>query len=73
MSDAQQRPDTGLFEGQTDESEMGITYAAIDKFLLEGIANEKDKAIIDRYNKTSEHKRKMPIVYKEKQERDNLS
>ncbi len=26
-------PSAGLFEGQTDESEMGITYAAIDAYL----------------------------------------
>lgn len=56
-------PSAGLFEGQTDEAEMGVTYAAIDKYVLTGQANEHDKAIIDRYHSRSEHKRKMPSLY----------
>ena len=58
-------PSAGLFEGQTDELDMGITYAAIDKFITTGVANEHDKAIIDRYHNSSEHKRKMPQMYGE--------
>lgn len=58
-------PSAGLFEGQTDEAEMGVTYAAIDKYVLTGEANEQDKAIIDRYHSRSEHKRKMPSFYEE--------
>ena len=58
-------PSAGLFEGQTDEAEMGVTYAAIDKYVLTGEANEQDKAIIDRYHSRSEHKRKMPSLYEE--------
>ena len=58
-------PSAGLFEGQTDEAEMGVTYAAIDKYVLTGQANEHDKKIIDRYHSRSEYKRKMPAVYKE--------
>jgi NAD+ synthase len=56
-------PSAGLFEGQTDEAEMGVTYEAIDKFLLTGQANEKDLAIIEKYHAVSEHKRKMPAVF----------
>ena len=51
-------PSAGLFEGQTDEQEMGVTYAAIDKYILTGEASEHDKAIIDRYHSRSEHKRR---------------
>ena len=51
-------PSAGLFDGQTDEQEMGVTYRAIDDFLLCGIVNEADKAIIDRYHSRSEHKRR---------------
>lgn len=29
---------------------MGVTYAAIDKYITTGEANEHDKAIIDRYH-----------------------
>lgn len=56
-------PSAGLFEGQTDESEMGITYAAIDNYILNNEANERDKEIIDKFHAKSEHKRKMPVVY----------
>ena len=56
-------PSGGLFDGQTDEEEMGVTYSSIDEFLLTGATNEKDRAIIDRFHKTSEHKREMPPVF----------
>ena len=51
-------PSAGLFDGQTDEQEMGVTYKAIDDYLLRGIVNEHDKAIIDRYHSRSGHKRR---------------
>ena len=56
-------PSAGLFEGQTDEAEMGISYAAIDKFLLTGEASAEDKAILDRFHSVSEHKRRPIAVY----------
>jgi NAD+ synthase len=59
-------PSAGLFEGQTDEKEMGITYAKIDDYLLNGIITEDDKALIVRFHSRSRHKRKMPVTYKEK-------
>lgn len=58
-------PSAGLFEGQTDENEMGVTYSAIEKYITGGEANEYDKAVIDRYHRISEHKRKMPAMYGE--------
>lgn len=56
-------PSAGLFEGQTDEAEMGISYAAIDKFLLSGEASEADRAILDRFHNASEHKRHPIAAY----------
>ena len=58
-------PSAGLFEGQTDEQEMGVSYAAIDRVVLGGEVSEKEKAIIDRYHSRSEHKRKLPPIYGE--------
>ena len=52
-------PSAGLWEGQTDENEMGTTYNMIDKVVL-GKRDEvpqKDLDIIDRLHKISEHKR----------------
>ena len=51
-------PSAGLFEGQTDESEMGIKYSDIDKFLLTGEAESDVKEKIERMHAVSEHKRK---------------
>ncbi|MDR2727302.1 MAG: NAD(+) synthase [Deltaproteobacteria bacterium] len=56
-------PSGGLFDGQTDESEMGISYRSIDEFLLAGTVNEHDRAIMERFHKASEHKRNMPIAF----------
>ncbi len=56
-------PSAGLFEGQTDEAEMGVTYKAIDDFLLYGTVSEKDAAVINRYHSRSEHKRTGTAVY----------
>ena len=47
-----------------DEQEMGVTYKAIDDFLLYGTVNAQDKAVIDRYHNRSEHKRKPLVTYK---------
>lgn len=56
-------PSAGLFEGQTDEGEMGVTYAAIDRYLLTGRAEAGDKAVIERFHKRSGHKRSPIITY----------
>ena len=59
----QKAPSAGLFVGQTDEAELGVTYAAIDAFLSGGEVSEKDREIIERLHKASEHKRNAPIKY----------
>jgi len=56
-------PSAGLFDGQTDEGEMGISYRSIDEFLLNGKANEHDRAIIEKFHEASEHKRKSSLLY----------
>ncbi len=56
-------PSAGLFEGQTDEQEMGITYAAIDAFLLEGKADPETLEKIQKMHARSEHKRHLPSTY----------
>ena len=56
-------PSAGLYEGQTDEQEMGVTYAAIDRYITTGEATPEDKAIIDRFHSRSEHKRRPAATY----------
>ncbi len=56
-------PSAGLYDGQTDEADMGVTYRAIDRYLLSGEVSEADKVIIDRYHRRSEHKRQPIATY----------
>ena len=56
-------PSGGLFDGQTDENEMGVTYRSIDEFLFTGITNEHDRAVIEKFHKSSQHKRNMPVRF----------
>ena len=58
-------PSAGLFEGQTDEADMGVTYAAIDRYIETGEATDHDREIIDRYHRRSEHKRQGTAFFKE--------
>lgn len=57
-------PSAGLFDGQTDEDEMGVTYNAIDTYILTGEASDRDRKIIDRFHRVSEHKRTDISVFK---------
>lgn len=58
-------PSAGLFEGQTDEDDMGVTYRAIDTYIETGIATPEDLAIIQRYHARSEHKRRGSAFFSE--------
>lgn len=60
-------PSAGLFDGQTDETEMGVTYAAVDQYLTTGKANTQDLSVIERYHLRSEHKRKPIATYEGRQ------
>jgi len=54
-------PSAGLWEGQTDEEEIGISYDQLDKYLKTGKLNNKiiEKKIQDRITKSA-HKRTTP-------------
>lgn len=49
-------PSAGLYDGQTDESEMGISYAAIDKYLMTGEGDARDIEKIEAAHLRSLHK-----------------
>ncbi|MDF2558404.1 MAG: synthetase [Bacillales bacterium] len=57
-------PSAGLWEGQTDENEMGTSYAMIDAFLKGNEIPAEDRAIIERMHKRTEHKRSMAAAPK---------
>ena len=57
-------PSAALFDGQTDETEMGVTYAELDSFINGGTVSEDKQRIIERLHRSSEHKRSGIAVYK---------
>jgi len=54
-------PSAGLWEGQTDEKEIGISYEQLDKYLKTGRSSNKiiEKKIQDKITKST-HKRNIP-------------
>lgn len=55
-------PSGGLWPGQTDEQELGLTYAALDRYLLTGVGEKETIDRIRYMHRASEHKRCMPPV-----------
>ncbi len=55
-------PSAGLWEGQTDEGELGFTYEKLDRFLLTGKASPELVSTIKQMEKGSSHKRKPPLI-----------
>ena len=54
---AERTPSAGLFEGQTDEKEMGILYKDLDDYLLGKEVDDKTRERIEYLHRISEHKR----------------
>lgn len=55
-------PSAGLWEGQTDEQEMGLTYADLDRYILTGEGPGGLAEKIERLRKASGHKRATPPI-----------
>lgn len=54
-------PSAGLWEGQTDEGELGISYETLDKYLLGEDVGEAGKRIEEKRRK-SMHKKEFPPI-----------
>ncbi|WP_312116706.1 NAD(+) synthase [Brevibacillus reuszeri] len=52
-------PSADLWEGQTDEQEMGFTYEDLDRYLITGETRPEAKERIDYLHRISEHKRNL--------------
>lgn len=53
-------PTAGLWPGQTDESEMGLTYDQIDRYLLGEEVSPEVQERLETLHRQSEHKRHLP-------------
>ena len=61
-------PSAGLYEGQTDENDMGFTYEVLDEYLASGkIDDPAAKQRIDVMRRRSEHKRKPIPIFRPEQ------
>lgn len=56
-------PSAGLYEGQTDESDLGVTYKVINNYLKGLQVEEKEKEVIEKHIKRNEHKKRMPFPF----------
>lgn len=55
-------PSAGLWPDQTDEGEMGLSYAELDSYILTGEASPSSQVKIEQMRAKSAHKRAMPPV-----------
>ena len=55
-------PTAGLWPGQTDENEMGVTYEVLDNYILRGEAPEASRGIIESMAQRSAHKLSPPAI-----------
>jgi NAD+ synthase len=61
-------PSAALFDGQTDEGEMGIKYSDLDRYIKGESVGEELTELISKAHQRSEHKRKGPFNYQPKGE-----
>ena len=55
-------PSARLWDGQTDEAEMGFSYSELDHYLLTGEAPDELRKKIESMIAASEHKRSLPPI-----------
>ena len=55
-------PSAGLWQGQTDENEIGLSYEELDCYLITGEASNEVKEKIESMIVVSGHKRSLPLI-----------
>jgi len=55
-------PSAGLWKGQKDEDELGMSYKEIDRYILKGSATREVKSEVDRLEKKGRHKLNPPLI-----------
>jgi len=55
-------PSAGLWEGQTDEGEIGLSYEDLDQYILSGQGSERVKEKVKNLSRISQHKLQTPPV-----------
>ena len=60
---AERVPSAGLYQGQTDEKELGVSYKELDDFVLGKKVSPVARKRIQHLHKVSAHKRKISVAY----------
>jgi len=55
-------PSAGLWEGQTDEAELGLSYEELDRYLVTGEVSDELRERIESMIAAGSHKRLPPLV-----------
>jgi len=55
-------PSAGLWEGQTDEGDMGLSYEELDRYLASGQATEEVRRKVEALARATAHKRATPPI-----------
>ncbi|MFO7730732.1 MAG: hypothetical protein R6V86_08200 [Spirochaetia bacterium] len=55
-------PSAGLWDGQSDEDEIGLTYREIDYYIVEGEADSETAAKIEAAAAANQHKLELPAI-----------
>lgn len=63
----EKKPSAGLWQGQTDEGEMGFSYQELDRYILTGEGDEKFKKKVEKISDSNAHKLS-PIPYPAREE-----
>ena len=58
----EKEPSAGLWEGQTDEDELGTSYEVIDAFLEGKDVPKYERTLIEKKHQQTEHKRQLPAT-----------
>ena len=58
------KPSAGLWDGQTDEGELGFSYEELDKYILTGEARDEVKEKVEQLAEKNQHKLEMPPLPK---------
>ena len=56
-------PSAGLWEGQTDENEMGFSYGILEDYIYGREIDANLKSRIEKMDKSADHKRKFPPMF----------
>ena len=56
------KPSAGLWDGQSDQDEIGLSYREIDYYLVEGEADPETAAKIEKIAASNQHKLELPSI-----------